>query len=1259
MEEENENPSVTVPLDLARTTLANVDMTNSMMANVDVSSANNTFWNIGGQQQGVIMQGGGGNMDLTGGTVTRIVSMSDLARLGITVSQGELGRVSVPSQDIVRVSVANLEQQNRASVLSSDSLQRILSSSTGQVKVGSPQASVLSGASVGVPHSAPHEIRITLPQEVHRVPAPQDVHRITIPQEYLPKTPHIQQASPRISLPQSSQTVQYSLPQEMSRISVPGITQMSTITTRSPSDITSLDTIDLGNGRIAVSQRPHIIEHRGEEQEIRLSTLQDSRLVGVPTMGRVIQMSELNRLAIPEMRIVLQSDTKIDDDDLDSLDRIPISQTMPVQNIVSESTGMMIKQPVQVHTIEDDIQELADSRDLIEQPPPPPQIEPTLIELVGQSIPNTLEIQPQPRQPFGSDDIVNRVADKTYPAIVQEEILHEYRTASRYDAIWKCNGGRYKVHRFVLALASPFLREILSSQTDDLKPVIYTPDFSSPSVKAILCLFYTGRVNVARDIMGEVNTALKMLHFNGDNVTVLPNQEIIKQEIVPDYDAGDFCEVEMQKGGEKGRGGRVKQEQEESDEDWDPNDIHTAFDTGIQGDDDEDTDDEWWEPKNKKRKLSSVKSERWSDDEDDKPYTGFKRGRKSLKTPDTHEVFRTRGPGKGERSYQLALDLFEGKAVDFIYVCHACYKIFDTFKKLALHKDDVHPDNPDKYGDHHTSSINQYNCPKCSQMVVVKHIAWFCKHLKFCRENNDIANALVGPNDFESDTEENGYVGVKRKYNKRTASVDTCALTLKDTEERLRITGEAKGKNVQTLSKILVGRVVDYIWACKLCYNIFLSEEALDSHRMNDHDETEKLGKYWNANTENYSCPFCEQVQNSRHLIWFIYHMRKCNMSSIPFIKKEVNEEEDTEDEDETEGDEHDPEQIILKTYNIKGDRADWICQALMGRTVERLFPCHVCYSVFVTDEELRQHFRSVHRDMGNRVRNGPYFDGENLTYNCPVCSKDVCRKQTNSIFFIYHFRKCAGQTFQIQKSCQDCGKEFTEFPLYKAHVDTHKAMRSFMCHVCTKVFPSNARLNYHVQYVHSSYKPYHCSKCTKSYKRKAELLEHEEMSHSTHFNYSCDKCGKQFYGKKNLALHMKTHYTEEEKKHVCNVCGYRFAKIKFLKNHLTTHSDIRQYACEICGARVKTRDTLKQHRKKLHNLLTPVPKNAQVEEQMRGETPGIVEQRDMSSLGEEQRIPISTHLVSSLGMEQRTISTVSTLDHRIISTIGGVLPKL
>ena len=66
----------------------------------------------------------------------------------------------------------------------------------------------------------------------------------------------------------------------------------------------------------------------------------DSRLVGVPTMGRVIPMSELNRLGIPEMRIVLQSDTKLEDD-LDQLDNLPVMSDSVMT--VSESTGLLMR----------------------------------------------------------------------------------------------------------------------------------------------------------------------------------------------------------------------------------------------------------------------------------------------------------------------------------------------------------------------------------------------------------------------------------------------------------------------------------------------------------------------------------------------------------------------------------------------------------------------------------------------------------------------------------------------------------------------------------------------------------------------------------------------------------------------------------------------------------------------------------------------------------------------------------------------------
>ena len=602
--------------------------------------------------------------------------------------------------------------------------------------------------------------------------------------------------------------------------------------------------------------------------------------------------------------------------------------------------------------------------------------------------------------------------------------------------------------------------------------------------------------------------------------------------------------------------------------------------------------------------------------------------------------------------------MFDGRAVDFIHVCHACYKVFDRTKEFSLHKDDCHPDNP-KTGPHHTKNKNEYHCPKCETIIKVKHIAWFSKHLKFCRINNEIANNIVGPEDDLSENE----AEVRKKVNKRSEYVDTVISYFKDSEERLRITGDAKGKNVQTLSNVLFGKIVDYIWGCKLCYTAFLSEEALESHKESEHKDSNPndRGEFWNANTENYTCPHCKMVQNSRHLVWFIYHMKKCSMNTIPCVKSENHDtEDDSEGEDEVD---RDPEQIVLKPYQIDSHRSEWICQSLLGRLVQTLYPCHICYQVFDSKDALRQHFKAEHKGLVNHISNGPYYNSETSSFTCPICQNEVCKNQSSSIKFIYHVKKCSGQAYKFKKACDECEEEFTQFKAFKSHVVLHDATKNFMCHLCTKHFPSNARLNYHVQYVHSTFKPYNCDKCDKSYKRKAELQEHEEMSHSINFNYSCEKCGKQFYGKKNLALHMKTHYTDDEKKHICNICGHRFAKIKFLKNHMTVHSDIRRFACEVCGARVKTRDTLKQHRKKLHNLLTPVPKNAQVSEELLRtlETPSVImpdgvqqQQQHGVLVGISLDEAHQRHLVSTIS----TVNSIESLDHKIIGT-STILPKL
>ena len=98
----------------------------------------------------------------------------------------------------------------------------------------------------------------------------------------------------------------------------------------------------------------------------------------------------------------------------------------------------------------------------------------------------------------------------------------------------------------------------------------------------------------------------------------------------------------------------------------------------------------------------------------------------------------------------------------------------------------------------------------------------------------------------------------------------------------------------------------------------------------------------------------------------------------------------------------------------------------------------------------------------------------------------------------------------------------------------------------------------------------------------------------------------------------------------------------------------------QVCGARVKTRDTLKQHRKKLHNLLTPVPQNAQVSEEMiraAGEGQSVL--RDPHQHGVIVGVDLETgqqrHLVTMSG-----INNVTSLDQRIIgiTNVQSIMPQ-
>ena len=57
------------------------------------------------------------------------------------------------------------------------------------------------------------------------------------------------------------------------------------------------------------------------------------------------------------------------------------------------------------------------------------------------------------------------------------------------------------------------------------------------------------------------------------------------------------------------------------------------------------------------------------------------------------------------------------------------------------------------------------------------------------------------------------------------------------------------------------------------------------------------------------------------------------------------------------------------------------------------------------------------------------------------------------------------------------------------------------------------------------------------------------------------------------------------EKRHRCEICGYTSKRYADLRDHQRIHSDERPFQCNICLARFKQRQTLRNHRRNVHKV--------------------------------------------------------------------------
>nr|XP_027234210.1 zinc finger protein 737-like [Penaeus vannamei] len=226
---------------------------------------------------------------------------------------------------------------------------------------------------------------------------------------------------------------------------------------------------------------------------------------------------------------------------------------------------------------------------------------------------------------------------------------------------------------------------------------------------------------------------------------------------------------------------------------------------------------------------------------------------------------------------------------------------------------------------------------------------------------------------------------------------------------------------------------------------------------------------------------------------------------------------------------------------------------------------CHLCAdAVSGGDGDLRNHMR-VH------------LCGE---HECPVCA---LRLDTSYAMEMHVQRKHPSLLHAFLKS-EDSLKDESS----KSEDSGGLPVR---CDVCGKVVATPSRLARHRYLQHPEHYPWPCAACTLAFPslhaRDHHVCPHrrkggKEASGDGKKN-ECLVCNTAFKSRVSLECHMRrAHPTEAAGPHACPVCGRSLSSRKALTDHLRCHRR-EGFACEFCGARLKTLDSLNVHINEIH----------------------------------------------------------------------------
>ncbi|KAK7065362.1 hypothetical protein SK128_016657, partial [Halocaridina rubra] len=372
-------------------------------------------------------------------------------------------------------------------------------------------------------------------------------------------------------------------------------------------------------------------------------------------------------------------------------------------------------------------------------------------------------------------------------------------------------------------------------------------------------------------------------------------------------------------------------------------------------------------------------------------------------------------------------------------------------------------------------------------------------------------------------------------------------------------------------------------WRCRLCGEIFTSQNDFENHKRTKHFESTRVKKkktvdiddITNSNLDASKCP----------INMFPLKKVPCNICGLVFDNKDALKEHHSVTHERygvvLEGDgqggildqriklpEEEIKQVLLPKVKPEPEAV-----ATDIDEDKEIHACNICQEEFSSHLELIQHGCSAHE-------NNPSITGGNklVMIECKICQRRLHganalrlhMSRTHKEHIVKRARKheCKMCLLEAQTKtklmkhmkekhdidlmptadCHICGKTVNAKYLERHIAIVHEKARNYPCNFCSMKFPSREYVKSHIYFEHANTK-WKCEQCQLEFAKYHQLRLHRLNVHSNEV-HACTVCGKGYRRKGDLSVHFKRCHDVREP-HVCHLCPKSFLERSKLRNHL------------------------------------------------------------------------------------------------------------